>query len=298
MVESMNWLEFHITTTREHVNKLNDQLILLGAQSITWHDAGDEPIYEPQPSEIILWNNVTLVALFDEHDPIEAIGTYLERQRSHGYLHKFELHPLQDEDWTRRCLDKFKPMQFGKKLWVCPSWTTPPDPNATNVILDPGLAFGTGTHPTTTLCLQWLSENIETGETVIDYGCGSGILAISALKLGARKVYAVDYDPQALESTKNNAELNQIRSPHIEISAPETVNGICADILMSNILAKPLIDMANLFYSLVKPDGKLILSGILANQVDSVLTAYDPAFQMDPPVFLEDWARLTGTKRG
>ena len=134
MAQSMNWLEFHITTTREHAYMLNDQLILLGAQSITLRDAGDEPIYELAPHETALWNNVMLVALFDEHDPIESIGLYLEKQRETGLLKKFELRALEDEDWTRRCLDRFKPMQFGKRLWICPSWTTPPDPRATNVI--------------------------------------------------------------------------------------------------------------------------------------------------------------------
>lgn len=296
MAELMNWLEFHITTTRDHAYQLNDQLILLGAQSITLRDAGDEPIYELNPNETTLWNNVMLVALFDEHDPIESIGTYLEKQREAGLLKKFELRALEDEDWTRRCLDRFKPMQFGKRLWICPSWTTPPDPKATNVILDPGLAFGTGTHPTTTLCLEWLSAHLKKGELVIDYGCGSGILGISASKLGAKKVIAIDHDPQALESTKNNAQRNQLTRAEIEIHPPGHITEFSADVLIANILAKPLIEMASFFAGLLKPRGRLVLSGILESQIDEVLSAYHPWFAMNAPAHLEEWVRITGKR--
>lgn len=298
MVEPiMNWLEFHITTTAQHANLMSDQLLLLGAQAITMRDAGDQPIYEPDPETTPMWAEVVVVGLFDSNESMEPIGNYLEDQRRTGLLKKFELHHVADEDWTRRCLDSFKPMQFGERLWVCPSWLTPPNQNAVNVILDPGLAFGTGTHPTTSLCLEWLDKHIHSQNLVIDYGCGSGILSIAALKLGAKKVIAIDHDPQALESTQRNAERNNLSYPALETLSPANFVKRPAEVLIANILAQPLIDFAPLFASIVESGGKLLLSGILSSQVEGVVKAYEPWFNMAKPDHKEEWVRLDGTRK-
>ncbi len=293
----MEWLEFHITTTAQYAHEMSDKLVLLGAQAITMRDAADQPIYEPAPDTTPLWQEVIVVGLFDSNESLEPIGTYLEEQRSSGLLKQFELHRVADEDWTRRCLDSFKPMQFGNRLWICPSWLTPPNPQAINVILDPGLAFGTGTHPTTGLCLEWLDEHIQSPELVIDYGCGSGILSIAALKLGAKHVIAIDHDPQALEATQHNAERNHLSTPALETCLPDDFSKQPADILIANILAQPLVDFAPLFASLVKPNGKILLSGILIPQADAIINAYNPWFNMEKPAKREEWIRLSGTRK-
>lgn len=293
----MTWLEFHITTTSEYAHQMSDRLVLLGAQAVTLRDAGNQPIYEPAPNTSPIWQEVIVVGLFDSNEPMEPIGTYLEEQREVGLLKKFELHRVADEDWTRRCLDSFKPMQFGSRLWICPSWLQPPDPKAVNVILDPGLAFGTGTHPTTALCLEWLDKHIHSQDMVIDYGCGSGILSIAALKLGAKKVFAIDHDPQALEATHHNAERNNLGFPALETLSPNQFIKQQAEVLIANILAQPLVDFAPLFASFVRPNGKLLLSGVLSDQVEAVLDAYNPWFNMEKPVQKEEWVRLSGVRK-
>ena len=293
----MAWLEFHITTTAKHANQMSDKLVLLGAQAVTMRDAGNQPIYEPDPSTTPLWEEVVVVGLFDDTEPMERLGLYLENQRDIGLLKKFELLHVADEDWTRRCLDSFKPLQFGERLWVCPSWLTPPNPNAVNVILDPGIAFGTGTHPTTALCLEWLDKNIHSQNLVIDYGCGSGILGIAALKLGAKKVIAIDHDPQALESTQRNAERNNIHFPALETHLPKNFVKKQAEILVANILARPLVEFAPFFASIVKMEGKLLLSGILAHQADEILEAYLPWFELNSPIQKEDWVQISGIRK-
>lgn len=291
------WYEFHITTTAAHASALSDSLMLLGAQAITMRDGGNEPIYEPALHSTPVWQEIILVSLFDSDESMEPIGLYLEKQRALGLLKQFNLHVVPEEDWTRRCLESFKPLQFGKRLCICPSWLTPPNPNGCNVMLDPGLAFGTGTHATTALCLEWLGDHIESQDVIIDYGCGSGILAISALKLGAKKAYAVDHDPQALQATQNNGERNQLTFPRLETLLPENFSPEPASVLIANILAQPLIELAPLFATYVKSGGNLVLSGVLADQAESVLRAYSPWFEMLTPAQKEDWIRLDGTRK-
>ena len=178
--------------------------------------------------------------------------------------HRFEI--LEDKDWVREWMDQFHPVQFGARLWICPSWLTPPEPTAINVMLDPGLAFGTGTHATTALCLEWLDSAPLSGKLVIDYGCGSGILGIAALKLGGNKTYAIDIDPQALLATRQNAEQNQITDQQLEVYYPQSCPLDMADILIANILAGPLASLAQTLNSLIRPGGLLALSGVLEHK--------------------------------
>jgi ribosomal protein L11 methyltransferase len=294
----MAWLEVHIATNAKAADEIGDELSSLGAQALTMKDAGDQPIFEPALNKApTLWPEITLVGLFDDQEDMDPVVSYLEQQRSAGSVNGFTIEPLADEDWERRCLDSFKPICFGKRLWVCPSWLTPPEPSAVNVILDPGLAFGTGTHPTTSLCLEWLDENIKSGETIIDYGCGSGILAIAALKLGARVADAVDHDEKALETTRENAILNQISDSQLKIYLPEAFSGQPVDLMIANILAQPLITLAPLLANFVKIGGKILLSGILKEQAEQVSAAYRPWFAMQAPVFKEEWTRLVGIRQ-
>ncbi len=293
----MPWIELRITTTAEYANPLGNQLLLLGAQTLTMQDAGDHPIYEPTPGSSVLWQDTVVIGLFDLQQSLEPITAYLEKQKNAGLIAHFNTQQIADEDWERRCLDHFKPMRFGKRLWICPSWQIPPDPQAVNVILDPGLAFGTGTHPTTALCLEWLDNNINSGETVIDYGCGSGILAIAALKLGAHQVFAIDHDTQAIDSTKENGKRNHLYPPKLKTGLPKDFNLPAADILIANILAQPLIELAPQFAKLAKPQSSLLLSGILINQANEVIKAYQPWFNMDAAINKEEWVRLTGVRK-
>jgi ribosomal protein L11 methyltransferase len=294
----MAWLEIHIQTTAKAADDIGDILSALGAQAITIQDAGNQPIFEPALNQApALWPDVTLVGLFDDQENMDPVAAYLQTQQAAGLIHGFALHAVADEDWERRCLESFKPICFGERLWVCPSWLSAPEPDAVNVILDPGLAFGTGTHPTTALCMEWLDANLTPGTTIIDYGCGSGILAIAALKLGAARAIATDHDDKALETTRENAQLNQVSDTLLQTCLPEAMPAQPADILIANILAQPLISLAERLATLVKPGGKILLSGILREQAAAVSTAYTPWFAMQEPVFKEEWTRLTGIRQ-
>ncbi|MES2218089.1 MAG: 50S ribosomal protein L11 methyltransferase [Pseudomonadota bacterium] len=293
----MAWREIHITTTAAHVEMLSEQMTQLGAQACTLHDAGNQPIYEPAPNQPApVWPDIKLVSLFDDEHDCSEVYAYLNHQQAAGSIIDFTSQVLADEDWERRCLDDLQPMRFGKRLWICPSWLTPPDPQAINIILDPGLAFGTGTHPTTALCLEWLDENFIPGQTVIDYGCGSGILALAALKLGASKAIAIDYDDKALQATRENATRNQVEST-LETYLPDGYSGEKVDLLIANILAQPLIEMARKLANLLKPGGKILLSGILKEQIGQVNTAYSPWILTQAIVFKEEWCRLVGVRQ-
>ena len=190
---------------------------------------------------------------------------------------------------------RFQPMRFGRRLWVCPRWQTPPQPDDVTVMMDPGLAFGTGTHPTTALCLEWLDEHDIRDRTVIDYGCGSGILAIAAAKLGARQVWAVDYDPQALTATADNAAENGV-GRRLSVHQPDELEELNCDILLANILAAPLLELAPRFAHLVRPNGQIVLSGILDEQADAVMAKYRAWFNMEPAATREEWVRLSGQR--
>ncbi len=292
----MPWLQLILKSDEAHAEQLSDLLSELGAAAVTLRDAADQPLYEPPPGATPLWHDIDVIALFEADIDTDAVINNLRAALAPLPLPAWKLEPLEDKDWQNEWIKHFQPMAFGKRVWICPSWCEPPDPKAVNILLDPGLAFGTGTHPTTALCLQWLDEYIHGGETVIDYGCGSGILALAAAKLGANRVWAVDNDPQALASCRNNAEKNQLAA-RIITCAPAALDTCDVDILVANILANPLLELAPRFAQLVKPGGHIALSGILANQVDGIAQRYRAWFDLDDPVQQDDWCRLHGTRK-
>src|SRR5690625_2376363 len=294
-----SWLQLQLRSKRDDVARLEDALLECGALAVTQEDSGDEPILEPGVGETPLWPDVTTTALFGgDTDP-----SALEQALAHRYgpLPPLAWETVRDRVWEREWMEQFEPIRCGQRLWVCPSWHLPPDPDAVNLLLDPGLAFGSGTHPTTALCQEWLDGLDLAGRRVIDYGCGSGILGIAALLLGAREVIAVDNDPQALLATRDNAERNGIEPERLIVLAPEQVaahtSGQTADILLANILAEPLVQLASLLTALVRSGGQLCLSGLLQHQGDIVSAAYRPRFDFAPPASRDEWLRLTAVKR-
>jgi ribosomal protein L11 methyltransferase len=294
----MDWTEIHITCDTNHASSIGDQLLLLGANAVTFQDAANQPIYEPLPGQTPnLWPETIAIGLFPGDQPLRSIILYFEEQQAKNEIKHFRLVVLPDQDWIRLGLENFKPMLFGKRLCICPSWITPPEPDRINIILDPGLAFGTGTHPTTALCLEWLDRHIDAQPVVIDYGCGSGILAIAALKLGAKKVIAVDHDEQALMATLANGEHNQIPPELLVKLLPNALKDIKADLIMANILAKPLMELAPLFHNLLKENGKIVLSGILDSQVKDLVEIYQTWFNIDDLRSNEEWVCLEGTQK-
>jgi ribosomal protein L11 methyltransferase len=273
-----------------HLNlpEVEAALLEIGASSITFSDGGDEPVLEPKLGEIKLWNDTLLRALFDDsHEPARCISALASRLGPH-ITATARVRAVKDQEWERVWLKDWKSMRFGKRLWVCPHAAAPPrDADAIIVRLDPGLAFGTGTHPTTALCLQMLDSLPLSGRSVIDYGCGSGILGIAALKLGADRVIAVDIDPQALLATRDNALRNGVSSKLEIRAAPAAVP--VADCVVANILADPLIELAPVLTAACFPHGDLLLSGLLKSQAYAVKAAYTSAFDMVQVVGRDDW---------
>lgn len=293
----MPWLQLTIKATHRNSELLSDLLSQAGAAAVTLQDAKDEPIYEPPPGSTPLWEQLLLTGLFEADTDIDKVLHFIKSQ--YGEIPSYTLNPLEDKDWIRAWMDDFKPMQFGQRVWICPSWHTPPDPEAVNIMLDPGLAFGTGTHPTTSLCLSWLDKNFTKPIDVIDYGCGSGILGIAANLLGAEHVYAVDLDPQALLATQANAEKNNVLHKIDTFSVVQfnkQFSTLQCPLLLANILAAPLIELSEMLASHVSSKGQIVLSGILAEQADKVSSAYEQWFNIDEIQQQGDWIRITGTK--
>ncbi len=291
----MAWLQLKIAITPEQAANYEDILLDCGAVSVTFMDAEDQPIFEPELGTTPLWKNTHLLALFEGDTSADQLLFSLVQTL--GELPEYELEILADQDWERSWMDNFKPLCFGKRLWIVPSWCDAPDPNAVNLLLDPGLAFGTGTHPTTALCLEWLDHYMPEGIDVIDFGCGSGILAIASLLLGANKVVATDIDKQALEATIENAKRNHIPAKSLETYLPEKMPDVTADILLANILAGPLVTLAPQLAMLTRPNGWICLSGILEEQAVEVCNAYEAYFNLSPVVVKEGWVRITGQRK-
>lgn len=274
-----------------HRDKLDDITDLLedaGALSITITDKNDEPILEPELGTTPVWRENVIQVLFDSK---EFAQRQLDDLQEEFPWITGTIEEVVEKDWQRASMDLFQPQQFGKNLWVCPSWITPPDPDAVNVILDPGLAFGTGSHQTTSLCLHWLAAAKIDNLNVVDYGCGSGILAITALKLGAARVQAIDLDEQALQATQSNATINNIPPAQLIIGFP---NNLVPDndLLIANILLGPLQSLKNEFKRLLIPGGTLVVSGLLSEQVESLIAHYAPDFILKETQIFDSWALL------
>ncbi|MBP4041482.1 50S ribosomal protein L11 methyltransferase [Aeromonas sp. SrichE-2G] len=292
----MPWIQIRINATAKTADKVSNMLLGRGAQAVTFMDAKDVPVYEPMPGETPLWGETEVMGLFDaETDPAPTIAFF---QQIFGEDVGYKVEQLEDKDWVREWMDHFHPMQFGERLWICPSWRDVPDPEAVNVMLDPGLAFGTGTHPTTALCLQWLDGLDLTGKTVVDFGCGSGILGIAALKLGAARVIGIDIDPQAIQASRDNAMRNGV-ADQIELYLPaDQPQDVEADVVVANILAGPLRELAPLIAGHGKAGSLMALSGVLESQAPELEIIYGQWFEMDPTAVKEEWCRLSGRKHG
>lgn len=301
----MGWLEVKVRSEREGAEALEALLEKAGAVSVTLIDAEDEPLFEPGPGETPLWNHVVITGLFPQGSDAAAVQNALAAAWAPNALPPLRFTELPDQDWVRAWLDDFKPMRFGARLWVCPVELLDQvqQADATVLLLDPGLAFGTGTHPTTSLCLQWLDAQKLAGLTLIDYGCGSGILGLAALLLGAGSVYGVDNDPQALIATLDNCHKNNIDPARFPLYLPDSwMRAITAgaitpvDGMMANILARTLIQLAEFLSMQVKTDGWILLSGILREQADAVVVAYKPWFKDFNVAAEGDWVRITATR--
>ncbi len=291
----MPYLQLSFTIAETQAERFETALFEAGASSITLLDAADVPILEPLPGCTPLWPSIRLQALFD----IQIDASELQ-QRLRVLLDDYPealCEVIADRLWEREWLKDFRPMRFGERLWICPGGEIPPEAASGCVIeLDPGLAFGTGTHPTTALCLQWLDCAPLQNQFVIDYGCGSGILAIAALRLGAAQALAVDIDPQALIATRTNAVRNRVSNRLIVDEVAATVNRHTS-LLLANILAEPLDALAENFSRMVMPGGSVVLSGLLHSQAQTLVSRYSAWFDMSPPAVLGDWVRLVGVRR-
>ncbi len=290
----MSWLELRIETSPQNCPDVEEALFALGALSITTLDAKDSPIYEPDPDHPPIWPDPILVGLFpmdiDQSIVMQSLCrmTGLTEQQC-----RWEI--LEDRVWETEWMAHFQPMCFGDNFWV---YSTPVEqPGAKTLLLDPGLAFGTGTHPTTALCLQWIIENDCTAKTILDYGCGTGLLGIAALMRGASSAAFVDIDPQALTATRQNLVHNGFQAGHYQICLPRSYQGTPVDILVANILSGPLVELAEILAEHIKPGGQLCLSGILDSQQEQILQAYSPLFNDLEVKQSGDWLRITGRKQ-
>lgn len=292
----MAWKEISLELAAESVPAAEALLEAGGAIAVTCVDAADEPILEPGPGESPLWSGVRVTALFDEQWPLEPVR---ERLRAHfgGALQRFNEKRVEDRDWVRAWMDGYQPMCFGERLWVVPHGMEAPDPDAACLRLDPGLAFGTGTHPTTALCLEWLARHPPRGLDVTDFGCGSGILALAALRLGARSATGIDNDGQALTASSENARRNDLGAA-LQVQMADAPDPAPGGLVMANILSGVLVDLAARITALVRPGGTLVLSGILAEQAPTVTAAYADAIRFEAPVGQDGWVVLVGRRRG
>lgn len=290
----MSYIQIEFCSNANDVEIISDVLESLGALGITWVDAEDSPIYEPLPNTYPLWEQVIVTALFSLESNIKEIKTIL--QNKIGMIDISES-VVDDENWVEKNLQDFKPIAIANSFWICPSWHEVEQKNAKVLKLNPGLAFGTGEHPTTQMILKYLIAQPKQHNTVLDYGCGSGILALSACILGAKHVYAVDIDPQALIATHNNAELNHIDQNKITISLPDALINIQVDQLLANIFMIPLLTLHKKFAGLLKPQGEILLSGILASQSDDIFKTYAEDFDLNIVNEQDQWLLVRGIKK-
>lgn len=294
----MPWLQISIHTTHNHAQQAEDTLLQYGACSVTLKDAADNPILEPAPGETPIWQDIIATGLFSDVENQKSLLANISETLT-GNEFSISTEILEDQNWTRSWMDHYQAMQFGERLWVCPWHIDPPEPDATNLRLDPGLAFGTGTHPTTSLCLKWLDQHIKQPDSLLDFGCGSGILAIAALLLGLKQADGVDIDPQALEASLANAKANQVED-RLQLYSAEEFSAKHGqqqyEVVVANILSGPLVELAPTLAGHTLPGGDVVLSGILAEQAESIIEAYTPYFKMDKPLIEEDWVLIHGCR--
>ena len=293
----MAWLELSLIVAAEQQAGVEAALEELGALAVTLLDAEDHPIFEPAPGETPLWPQIAMSALFEAASDRAGLVHVLTELVPELGPERISFRHVEDQDWTRTWMDRFQPMRFGRRLRIYPWNIEPPgDEGAVVVRLDPGLAFGTGTHPTTALCLEWLDAQDLAGRQVVDYGCGSGVLAIAALKLGAARVVGVDNDLQALTASRDNAERNRVGND-LALATPDAFVPFEADVLVANILAGPLEELAPLFARCVKAGGAIALSGILRGQETALVARYAEWFDAIAVEAREDWMRIGARRR-
>ena len=297
----MPWLTLVVDTDAEHAEALSDALLELGALSVDLLDADadtpDEKAIFGEPGEAPpgVWQHNRVSALFDDTWDVPAILRKAADNIGLVQLPKHRIETLADNDWVRLTQSQFEPIRISQRLWIVPTWHTPSDPDAINIVLDPGLAFGTGSHPTTRLCLRWLDNNLRGGESVLDYGCGSGILAIAALKLGAAHAVGIDVDSQAVVASRDNAIANRVENAQFYL--PDHAPSATYDLVVANILTNPLRMLAPLLADATRQGGQIVLSGILEGQAQDVMNIYQQWFDLNAPIFEEGWSCLSGRKR-
>jgi ribosomal protein L11 methyltransferase len=293
----MSWLQLILESDLESAEQLSELLELFGAVSISMSAMSDEKIFgQAIEKDPVLWQRTRIEALLHEDTDLDTLLVCLRNRVGADRIDKHEISVLEDRDWVNEFKFGHGVKIFADRLCVCPSWCELPRDDIAHIILDPGLAFGTGTHETTAACLEWLASNDIKNKSVIDFGCGSGILALAAVKLGADKVYAVDIDPQALQATKENAKRNNV-TDQLVIAHPDKIQLPAVDVLVANVLLNPLQELANHFSELVRLHGDLVLSGLLSTQAEECLAAYQSWFNMDEPVFKQEWSLLHGTRK-
>lgn len=295
-LEPPGYQQLSIFCAQEMAEHLAQALIEQGALAVTLYDAGGEMLCEPALGATPLWHRIRLVGLFDADTSFDVLLDRLRIDLAPATLPPYTIEWLEGQDWAQSWQSGFEPQLFAERLWVGPSWRAPAPAGVAGLVIDPGLAFGTGAHATTALCLEWLATTDVNGFELIDYGCGSGILAVAGLKLGARHVFAVDLDPQALKATWDNAVRNGVEKG-ITVLPPEAMTERTADIVVANILANPLIELAPKLAQLVCSGGRLVLSGLLANQAQAIAQAYQPWLDFACPVERDGWVRLVGHRR-
>lgn len=296
----MSWRQFVMRLGQLDAAVVEEIFTRCGALSVTLSDAGDNPVLEPGPGETPLWTDTLITGLFDENADLDACLATMAAELPVAELPAHRIEELAEREWEREWLKDFGPMRFGERLWICPTGSTIDADDAVIVRLDPGLAFGTGTHATTALCLEWLDGLPLQGKSLLDYGCGSGVLAIAALKLGCRRATAMDIDPQAVTATRQNATDNGIGEELVVFGSAGDLRGEF-DFVVANILAGPLVQFAESITSMVASDGMLALSGVLCEQAPGVMATYKPWIRFDEPAFREQdgqvWSRLSGTRK-
>lgn len=304
-INGVAWIQITVDTQLDFAEIYAEYFTIAGAVAVTLQDAKDDPLFEPPPNTMPLWQTTKVVGLFDANADTTAVKKLLKIRIDHDTFQTLKIEPLEEKDWIRLGMAGWQPMRFGKKLMIYPSWFENPDPTATALMLDPGLAFGTGTHATTRLCLEWLDQHPPIDATVVDYGCGSGILGIAALKLGASFVYAVDHDKQALLSTENNAKNNGLTTKNILTVLPYELNTALesskitskkTNLILANILADPLMKLGPTFAELMTEGSVIVLSGFLGNQVETLFEAYQPWFKLLETETMDGWMRLSAVR--